>query len=183
MFIPVLLGTARKGRQSEHVARFVHQQLLDAKIDTKLCDVKDYMTMATIPSWEDGADLPKDSDGETWRDTAKRADAFVFVSPEYNHSFPGEFKIVFDSAFKEYMHKPAGIVAVSRGGFGGTRLVETLQNVLVETGIIVSSHVLNVSKVEEVFGDDGTLKDEKYIERFGKVKDDLVWLTNAVQKA
>ena len=41
------------------------------------------------------------------------------VAPEYNHAMPGLLKHVLDSCLKEYIHKAAGIVAVSAGPFGG----------------------------------------------------------------
>ena len=54
LYIPVVLGTAREGRQSIKVARFVHAEFLKrAGIETELIDVKDFIFPRTVPSWED----------------------------------------------------------------------------------------------------------------------------------
>jgi NAD(P)H-dependent FMN reductase len=46
---------------------------------------------------------------------------------EYNHSYPGELKMLLDMLFSQYAHKPVGICGVSSGAWGGTRMVEQLR--------------------------------------------------------
>jgi NAD(P)H-dependent FMN reductase len=58
---------------------------------------------------------------------AWHADGFIIVSPEYNHSYPGELKMLLDMLFSQYAHKPVGICGVSSGAWGGTRMVEQLR--------------------------------------------------------
>lgn len=176
--ITVLLGTARDERKSEPIAQFVHEQTkkLDG-VNVTYVDVKDHPMTKTIPSWQPGTEPSE------WSKIAEKSDAFIFVLPEYNHSFPGEFKLVFDSAFKEYMHKPVAIVPVSAGGFGGTRLVETVQNVVIETGMIPVSRVWNVSKVGDMIDESGKVTDEKAPERLQKVLDELLWFAGIMKDA
>ena len=177
LFIPVLLGTGREGRQSENVAKFVYEQVKLVGIETELVDVRDHVTPSTIPTWQPGVEP------SSWAKIMNRADGLIIVCPEYNHSFPGEFKIVFDSAYDEYMHKPVAFVPVSAGGFGGTRLVETLQNVVLETGMVPVTHVWNASKVKDMFDEGGRMLDEKAEGRFRKVLDELVWFANILTPA
>src|SRR5690242_14164862 len=98
LFIPVLLGTARQGRQSEHVARFVFEQTTKrVDVETELIDVRE------IPMRLDDA-------GEQMKDPAfskiiDRCDGLIIVTPEYNHSFPGLLKHALDMNLKEYIHK------------------------------------------------------------------------------
>jgi len=93
LYIPVLLGTARKDRRSENVVRFVHEITEKYGVQTELIDVRNLLTAATVPSWEDGEHT------DEWRKTVRRADGLVIVSPEYNHSYPGELKILLDKAY------------------------------------------------------------------------------------
>ena len=65
-----------------------------------------------------------------------RADGLVIVAPEYNHGYPGILKHALDTNLKEYIHKPVGLCGVSAGGFGGTRVIESLLPVMRELGMV-----------------------------------------------
>src|SRR5437016_14422821 len=127
--VPVILGTTRKGRMSEHAARFMVAQIEKRDgVTTELIDI------SKLP-------MPIDDAGEGIKDPAfaekmAMADGLVIVTPEYNHSFPGLLKHVLDSCLKEYIHKPAGIVGVSAGPFGAVRAIEHFQPVLRELGLV-----------------------------------------------
>ncbi len=143
-FIPIILGTARVDRRSEQVAKYVYSVAKTFPIQTKVYDVADFVTVPrTIPPWE------KESKAITspWQKIAKRANGFLLVTPEYNHSYPGELKLLLDMAYSEYKGKPVGLISVSQGGFGGARVVEHLQPVLANFGMI---HVLSPVYVSHV---------------------------------
>lgn len=167
--IPVILGTGREGRESEKVARFVHSRLLSKKdVLSEFVDVRDYVTSPfTIPAWE------KDKNALKWRKIAQSASGFVFVVPEYNRSFPGEFKLLFDSAFKEYEDKPAVLVGVSSGQYGGVRVIQQLIPLLLAAHIIVLGDTVATSHVSELFSTD-TPTDEKYVQFVDTALDALI---------
>src|SRR5712692_5223695 len=161
LFIPVILGTARVGRRSAHAARLVTTELAKrAGVATELIDI------AHLP-------LPTNDAGEAIKQadfSAKmnRADALVVVSPEYNHGYSGLLKHVLDSCLKEYIHKAVGIVGVSEGPFGGSRVIENLLPVMRELGLVTIFWDVNFSSVQKVFAQDGKLLDESYIRRIDK---------------
>lgn len=145
-FIPVVLGTARVGRQSEGIAKYIFSKL-SARQDmkTQLVDVKDHLLDHTIPPWENN-DITK-----PWRDIVKQAQAFVIVVPEYNHGYPGEFKLVWDQGSKEdYGGKPVLLCGVSGGPFGGARVVENLVPVMRELGLVALSTALYFPNVGDL---------------------------------
>ena len=108
LFIPVLLGTPRKHRESGHVADWVLSRMeLRDEIETRLFDVRDFH----LPYDDYGQEI-KDRFPE-WRDAIIRADGLVIVTPEYNHGPPGTLKAVLDLLLREYVHKAVGFVAVS----------------------------------------------------------------------
>ena len=117
LFIPVILGTVRKGRASLHAANLLVGEVAKRPgVETELIDI------ATLP-------LPVDDAGGAIKDpdfAAKmtRADALVIVSPEYNHGYSGLLKHVLDTCLEEYIHKAVGIAGVSAGPFGGTRGIQ-----------------------------------------------------------
>jgi NAD(P)H-dependent FMN reductase len=172
--IPVILGTTRKGRMSAHVARFVVGELekRDA-VRTELIDIKE------LP-------LPVDGAGDDIKDPGfsqkmESADAVVIVAPEYNHSFPGLLKHVLDSCLEEYIHKAAGIVGVSAGPFGGTRVVQNLLPVLREIGLMTTFTDLNFSSVGKAFDDEGNLVDQAWVRRAGGFFDELIWMATVLR--
>ena len=109
------------------------------------------------------------------------ADAIVIVAPEYNHAMPGLLKHVLDSCLKEYIHKAAGIVAVSAGPFGGTRVVETSLPVLRELGLVTIFWDVNVGSVGKVFDQSGNLLDEAFVRRTDKFLGELIWMAKTLR--
>lgn len=164
MNVTIVLGTARNGRKSEVVAQKLQTLISAAGAEVTLVDVKDHMSAAvTVPPWGEGGanDTPTE-----WKTIAEATDAFVFVLPEYNHSFPGEWKLLVDSLYKEYAGKKAYVAAVSNGSFAGARVMEHVMAVLLELKIQVGSARLHVGNVGDLLDEDGSFTDEKTAERF-----------------
>ena len=108
LFLPVILGTSRRGRKTEYAARFVLEQTKKrADVETELIDV------CKLP-------LKLDDAGEQMKDpkfsaTIERSDGLIIVTPEYNHGYPGLLKHALDMNLEEYIHKAVGICGVSAG--------------------------------------------------------------------
>ena len=174
LFIPVILGTARQGRESEHAAHFVFEQTKKrAKVETELIDVR------SLPMRLDDA-------GEQMKDpafsaTIERCDGLIIVTPEYNHSFPGLLKHALDMNLKEYIHKAVGICGVSAGAFGGARVIEHLLPVMRELGLVAIFEDVNFGKVGTLFDERGNLLNESYVRRVDKFLDELIWMSRVLR--
>jgi len=173
-FVPVILGTPRKGRMSEHAARLVWSEVAKRPgVETELIDV------ATLPiPVDDAGDGAKDPD---FADTMNCADALVLVAPEYNHGYPGLLKHVLDTNLPEYIHKAAGIVGVSAGIFGGARMIQNLVPVLRELGLVTIFWDVNFTSVHSRFDDEGALLDETFLPRIEKFLDELLWMAETLR--
>ncbi len=166
--IPIILGTARKGRQSDKVANYVLSKAKEYGFESQLIDVKDFQKdNFTVPAWE-----PQAKD-EAWRKIAQSADAFIFVLPEYNHGYPGEFKLLLDKLYEEYNHKPVGLCGVSGGRLGGARVVEHIKPVLIELQMLPIYISLNFSNIQALFDEEGNITDNKFEDRVTKFFDEL----------
>ena len=174
LFIPVILGTPRQGRMSEHVAKFVLGEV-DKRdgVETGLVDIRDIAISIT----DAGEDI-KDS---KFSETVNRADALVIVAPEYNHGYPGLLKHLLDTNLKEYIHKAVGICGVSAGAFGGTRVIQNLLPVMRELGLVTVFWDGNFSKVQNIFDESGTLLEEAYIRRIDKFLKELIWMAKVLR--
>ena len=174
LFIPVILGTTRKGRFSEAVARFVLGQTSKrTDVETTLVDIKEIR-------------LPVDDAGEAIKDPAfsaivMRADALILIVPEYNHGYPGLLKHVLDTNLKEYIHKAVGICGVSASGFGGARVIQNLLPVMRELGLVTIFWDGNFSKVQSLFDADGSITDASYVGRIEKFLAELVWMAQVLR--
>jgi NAD(P)H-dependent FMN reductase len=103
------------------------------------------------------------------------------VAPEYNHSFPGLLKHVLDSCLKEYIHKAVGIVGVSAGPFGGTRVVQSLLPVMRELGLVTIFWDVNFSSVSKVFDESGALLEPAWRRRTDKFIKELLWMAKTLR--
>jgi NAD(P)H-dependent FMN reductase len=175
LFIPVILGTARKGRASENVAKFVFGEVQKrAGVETELIDVRELA-------------LPNDDAGEQIKDakfsaTIERADGIVIVTPEYNHGYPGLLKHALDSNLKEYVHKAVGVCGVSAGSFGGVRVIENLLPVLRELGLVTIFWDGNFSGAQKLFDENGKLLDEAtHVKRMDKFLAELIWMSKTLR--
>lgn len=167
MHITIVLGTARTDNRSTQVARAVFEAF-DAheKVTARFVDVKDHVTdVATMPVWgADGLNDPLTA----WKEIAEESDGFVFVLPEYNRGYPGEWKLLVDSIMKPYTGKPVAIAGVSAGIFGGARMMDHVKPVLVELGFVVVKTALHFTRVKDQFDEEGSIATEEQKERVEK---------------
>ncbi len=176
LFLPILLGTNRQQRNSEHAARWLFSEMQRREdVETRLFDVRDF----ALPHDDYGQGI-KDRFPE-WRDAIIRADGLVIVSPEYNHGYPGVLKAVLDLLLKEYIHKAVALVGVSAGPWGGTRVIEAMLPMVRELGLAVTFSDLNFPKVQNTFDAEGKLLDPAFEKRAGDFLDELIWMSRTLR--
>lgn len=123
--LALIYGSTREGRFCDKVAAWAGAQI--AQRNEFSLDVIDPAALA-LPSRhqrEDNADLIR------LRQRIEQAEAFVIVTPEYNHGYPAALKFLIDSVYEPWQAKP--VAFVSYGGIsGGLRAVEQLRLVFAE---------------------------------------------------
>ena len=175
VFLPVILGTARQGRMSEHAARFVFSEVSKRPdMETEWIDIRNLRF-----SIDDAGEAIKDS---MFSATVSRADGLILVVPEYNHSFPGLLKHVLDTNLKEYVHKAVGVCGVSAGPFGGARMIQSLLPVLRELGLVTIFWDVYFGSAGKLFDQaTGNITDPAYSGRAKKFVDELVWMSRVLR--
>lgn len=176
MYIPVILGTARQGRQSEKAARFILREALAASLESEIIDVRDHRIAAT----DDTGSSPQ---AQRLAEKVKRADGFIIVSPEYNHGYPGELKMMLDMLFWAYAKKPVGICGVSSGPWGGARVVEQLRQVCLAFHMVPISNAVYFPKVQEIFDENGELKGKSLQGQAQRLLAELIWYAQLLKAA
>ena len=129
--VAIITGSTRPGRVNEAVARWVFehaQQRKDAQFE--LVDIQDYhLPLLDEPVPPSQGKYSKDHT-KRWAAKIASFDAFVFVTPEYNHGTSGALKNALDFIYSEWNNKAAGFVGY--GSAGGVRAVESLRLVMAE---------------------------------------------------
>lgn len=139
LHIGIILASTRPGRRGALVAPWVakiareHPLVRAGDATVELVDLAD----AELPLLEEPAPamfgLYEDERTRRWSEVIDGFDAFVFVTPEYNHSMPAALKNAVDHLFAEWNDKAAGVV--SYGVSGGIRGAEHLRQVLAEVQV------------------------------------------------
>jgi len=174
LFIPILVGTTRPKRESIKPAQLIEQvgKTID-EIEVLLVDPNDYH----FPF--DGND--EENKDPRYSELTQRADGFLIVTPEYNHSFPGTLKRMLDSELKNYIHKPVALAGVSGGMFGGARAIESLVPSVREMGMVVTFTDLYFPQVQKLFDEKGDIIDKGYIKRIQRGYEELIWMAKVLK--
>jgi len=177
--IPVVLGTARIDRKSGEVAEAVKRIIEDVDgFTSEVVDVKDHVKEAvTVPPWGEGGVNEKPT---AWKEIVEKSHALVLVIPEYNHSFPGELKLLLDSLWDEYGGKAVGLVGVSAGTLGGARVTDHIKPVLIELKLHPIKESVNLAKVAEAFDEQSNFIDEKTVEYVKKMLSEISRVSTAL---
>ncbi len=174
LYIPIILGTAREGRQSVKVANFALEQVEAAQIESQIIDVRDFRISATD-------NTQKSDKARQLEEKIERADAIIIVTPEYNSGYPGELKMMLDLLYQQYFGKPVGFCGVSSGFLGGARVIEQLKLVSIELHMLPIREAVHFGNVTNLFNAKGKIKDKTYSERFKVFLDQLVSYANIIK--
>ncbi|MCP9490285.1 MAG: NAD(P)H-dependent oxidoreductase [Solirubrobacteraceae bacterium MAG38_C4-C5] len=162
----VIVGSVREGRFGPTVASwFVGRAQRREDLSTDVID------LAAAP------------DAQPFASRIDAADAFVIVTPEYNHGYPGPLKTAIDSAGSEWQAKPVGFV--SYGGLsGGLRAVEQLRVVFAELHAVTVRETVSFHGARARFDERGQPRDRDAVNTAaGAMLDQLAWWARALRQA
>ncbi|MEX8520182.1 MAG: NADPH-dependent FMN reductase [Leptothrix sp. (in: b-proteobacteria)] len=129
--VAIILGSTRPGRNGEAVARWV-QQIAAKRTDAsyELLDLLDFHLPLLDEPVPPAMGRYSQPHTKVWSAKIASFDAFVFVTPEYNHGTSAALKNAIDYLYLEWNNKAAAFV--SYGSTGGVRAVEQLRLVMGE---------------------------------------------------
>jgi NAD(P)H-dependent FMN reductase len=142
--LQIIVGSTRPVRAGEPIAAWFHGLAREVgTFETELLDLAEidlpFLNERAHPRLQK-YEHPKT---QAWSSTIARGDAYVMVTPEYNHSFPAALKNAIDFLHAEWRSKPVGFV--SYGGIsGGTRAVHALKPVVTALGMVAVPEAVNV---------------------------------------
>lgn len=175
--IALIYGSAREGRFCDTVAAWAATRI--ERAGGLAVDVID-PAEADVARAVDGKDPAARA---ALRARIGRADAFVVVTPEYNHSFPAPLKALIDSAKQEWEAKPVAFVSYG-GGSGGLRSVEHLRHVFAELHATGIRDGVSFANAWNQFDEAGALRDPEAAEKAAATMlARLAWWSRALRRA
>ncbi|HYN94717.1 MAG TPA: NAD(P)H-dependent oxidoreductase [Pilimelia sp.] len=131
----VIIGSVREGRFGPVVAGWVAELArAHGGFDVDVVDLVDAdipLSLPAVPPIFAGDDYPRPHGMRHITERLRDADAFIIVTPEYNHSYPASLKALIDWHFTQWTAKPVGFVSYG-GAAGGRHAVLHLENVFTE---------------------------------------------------
>ena len=184
--IPVILGSVREGRKSEAPAKYLVEKIRAAGHNSQLIDFKElplpFYNAPTVPVVYFKTQYPN-ANAQQWSEIARSADAFVIITPEYNHGYPAVLKNALDWLYLEFERKPFGLVGVSNGTVSGARVIEQLRPIIENFGAMTVRETIMIGPVEKYFDDAGTLLNPELDKKIDGLLKSLVWWAEALSKA
>ncbi len=178
-YVPIILGSIRRNRESIKAARFVLRNLQQrAGIETELIDLKEL----NLPMMEERLRFRDDAGSNIVEFSAKiaRASSILIVTPEYSGGYPGVLKNALDYLRPEYRRKPFGIVTVSAVATGGILCLSSLRQIILHMGGVPIPASLMVPNVQQAFDAEGNPTDPKLNQQAKAFLDELLWFTEAI---
>lgn len=187
--LKIIIGSTRDGRAADLVAPWVIDRAEGhGGFDVEVLDLRGW----PLPMFAEGPSTIGDPSDPTysdpvvrdWNRRIKEGDAFLFITPEYNHSVPGVLKNAIDSVFVSFgfRNKPAAFVGYSGGLAAAVRAIEHLAHIAIEAEMAPLRNTVLVPKVREAF-EDGAPRDPVADLSLGIMLDDLAWWGTVLQRA
>jgi NAD(P)H-dependent FMN reductase len=181
LLMPVILGSVRSDRQGLKAARFIIRYLENRGHEAPLVDPLELKLPLLDRMYKE---YPKGEAPETLERLAelfRRADAFVVVSGEYNHSIPPGLSNTLDHFLEEYFWRPSAIVCYSGGRFGGVRAAMQLRAMLSELGMPSIPSLLPIPEIGKTLDPEGNPQQPWLDKSAGRFIDELVWYAEALR--
>lgn len=171
--LQVIVGSIREGRMSRPIADWVMTVLAPrGEFDAELVDLKDIdlpmLALSQPPAAGYVADYQR-----VWAAKVGEADAYVFVTPEYNQGISPVLKNAIDHVAGEWARKP--VAFVGHGGWGATRAIQQLREVTCALSMAPLAAALHLQGAGKKREGDVFLGDDTDARRLNGVLDELVW--------
>jgi NAD(P)H-dependent FMN reductase len=188
--LQIIIGSTRPNRAADKVAPWVIDRAMSHEaFDVEVLDLRDWPlpifteTLETIGDFND----PTYSDPavKRWNQKIKEADAYLVITPEYNHSVPGVLKNAIDNVWLSFAFRNKPIVAVGYSGgiAGGVRAIEHLAQIAIEAELVPIRTAVVIPRVGEAFDGSGLPINPVTDISLEVALDDLAWWSAALETA
>lgn len=187
--LKIIIGSTRPGRAADIVAPWVIKRAsAHPAFDVEVLDLRDWPLpmfaehAGTIGDYSDPT--YSDPSVKRWNQKIKEGDAYLVITPEYNHSVPGVLKNAIDNVYASFAlrNKPVAAVSYSGGVGAGVRAIEHLAHIVIEAEGVPLRNTVLIPGVRTAF-EGHSPKNPMTEIAMGIVLDDLAWWSQALSRA
>ncbi len=162
--LKIISSTVRPGRKGPIVARWIAEAATNTgNFDAELLDLGEInlplMNEAVHPMMKQY----EHEHTKQWSAKIEEADAFIFVTAEYDYSYPAPLKNALEYLVHEWSYKPAGIVSYSAGAFAGVRAAMNLKTDLLSLRTIALAEGVNIPLLGQLIDEEGVFNPNEQI--------------------
>jgi NAD(P)H-dependent FMN reductase len=186
----VIVGSTRPTRSADLVMPWLTEKVSGHEaFDAEIVDLLDWPLPMFAEHFGTIGDISDPAYSEplvkAWNNKIKSADAYVIVTPEYNHSVPGGLKNAIDSVWVSFgfRNKPVAFVGYSGGQAAGVRAIEHLAHIFVEAEAVPVRNSVIIPFVRDAFDEQGQPVNSITNAAADIMLDDLAWWSAALEKA
>ena len=186
----VIIGSTRPGRAADLVAPWVIDRTQNhGGFDVEVLDLRDWALPMFAETFETVGDFNDPTYSSpvvrSWNHKIAEADAFLVITPEYNHSVPAVLKNALDSVFVSFAfrNKPIAAVGYSGGIAGGVRAIEHLAQIAIEAEMVPLRTATIIPQVFQAFTSDSQPVNPVADISLRIALDDLKWWSDALRAA
>lgn len=181
----IILGSTRDGRAGEAVAKWVLAQIRNRNdFEFEFIDLKDWNLPLIHDAIPPGAIKDKYPDPliQKWAEKISEADAYLIVTPEYNHGYTAVLKNALDVIYKEWNNKPVAFVSYGNIA-GGSRSVEQLRLVSIELQMAPIREAVHIPLIWQAFENNELKNKVDYDKKLDSMLTQLIWWAKALKSA
>jgi NAD(P)H-dependent FMN reductase len=185
----IIVGSTRPGRAADAVVPWIVKSAqAHGAFEVEVADLRDWKLPHFAEHFGTIGDIsdPTYSDPvvKAWNNKVKESDAFIVITPEYNHSVPGELKNAIDTVWLSFAfrNKPVAFVGYSGGISGAMRAIEHLAHIFIEAEAAPLRNTVVLPHVRSTFDEAGEPTDPFPAAALGVMLDDLAWWSAALEK-
>lgn len=184
MNIMVIMGSSRAGRRGDKAARWVartvgqHEGITIDLVDTRELNLPFFDEAKPVDKLEGNFKHPE---GKAWNERVSKADAFIFVTPEYNRGIPGILKNAIDYAWDGWNYKPISLVGYSDGPWGGARAIEQLKLISIGVRALPLPSTMHIPFIDKAFDEQGNPTNEHLAGSLTRLLDELLMIAGKLK--
>ncbi len=175
MKLKVIEASIRQGRLGERVTKWVTTELDTAAVSYELLDLKEHqLPFLDTPTPPHALNKAYQYDEvKAWSAKIDDGDAYIIITPEYNHGYPAVLKNAIDWLYPEWYGKPIAFISYSDGPVGGARVVEQLRQVISNFNMYDIRSAISIGRADKLLDENGATTEPAFGEQLGKMVQEL----------
>lgn len=180
--LKVITSTVRPGRKGPAIAKWITEAANNHDFEAEMIDLGELNLPLMNEPVHPALKQYEHEHTKQWSAKIEEADAFIFVTAEYDYSYPAPLKNAIEYLVHEWAYKPSGIVSYSIGPFAGVRAVMSLKTDLLSLKNVALAEMVNIPQLNQFVDEDNNFTADERLDKNAKIMlDQLVRWTKGMK--